>query len=88
MYFQKRCRVKMFLAYGPMLPKPKKNHKKKKKKIEKQKRYGLEIWWIDTCPQNLALIHSVVSDKTMSTDDRRTTDGRVTTVALLCSSTK
>ncbi len=50
---------------------------------------------------NLALIHSVVSEKTMSTDDggrttdgrtdddgRRTTHARVTTVALLCSSTK
>ncbi len=51
----------------------------------------MEIWWIGTCPQNLALIHSVVSEKTMSTDDddgQRTTDARVTTVALLCSSTK
>ncbi len=42
-------------------------------------RYGsgdLEIWWIGTCPQNLALIHSVVSEKTMSTNGRRTDDGR------------
>ncbi len=54
------------------------------------KKNGLQIWWIGTCPQNLALIHSVVSEKTMSTDDdgRRMTDARVTTVALLCSSTK
>ncbi len=57
----------------------------------KNQKYGLEIWWLGTCPQNLALIDSVVSEKMMSTDDGRgqtTTDARVTTVALLCSSTK
>ncbi len=47
-------------------------------KILKNKKNGLEIWWIGTCPQNLALIHSVVPEKTMSTDDGRTTDGRKT----------
>ena len=47
---------------------------KKIKHFEKQKKNGLEIWWIHTCSQNLALIHSVVSEKTMSTDRRRTDD--------------
>ncbi len=90
MYFQRRCRLKFFLPYGPMLTKTKKNRKKSKiLHFEKQKKKnGLEIWWIGTCPTNLALIQSVVSEKTMSTDDgRTTTDARVTTVALLCSGT-
>ncbi len=39
--------------------------------------------------QNLALICLTSSEKTGFTDDgRRTTDARVTTAALLCSSTK
>ena len=40
---------------------------------------------------NLVSIHLTVSEKVMSTDGRRrrqTTDAQVTTVALLCSSTK
>ncbi len=73
-----------------MLTETKKKNRKKSKLnfFLKQNINGLEIWWIGICPQNLALIHSVVSEKTISTDDERTTDARVTTVALLCSSTK
>ncbi len=75
--FQRRCRLKFFLPYGPMLTKTKKkNHKKSKilnfeKPKKKKKKNDMEIWWIGTCPQNLALIHSGVSEKTMSTDDGR-----------------
>lgn len=35
-----------------------------------------------TRPKNVALIHSVVPEKTMSTDGQRTTDSHVITVAL------
>ncbi len=90
-YFQRRCRLNFFLPYGPMLTKTKKIGKISKIKILKNKKNCLEIWWIGICPKNLALIHSVVSKKTMSTDDdgrQWMTDARVTTVALLCSSTK
>ncbi len=86
----------MFEIFSPIWSHVNENEKNivKNEKFEKQKKNGLEIWWIGTCPQNLALIHSMVSEKTVSTDDgrtdgrRRTTDARVTTVALLCSSTK
>ena len=61
-----------FLPYGPMLMETKKKKRKKIKNFEKKKKNYLEIWWIGTCPQHLALIHSVVSEKTMSTDGRRT----------------
>ncbi len=37
----------------------------------------MEIWWIATFPQNLALIWLTVSEKTRFTDGRRT-DGRRT----------
>ncbi len=87
-----------FEIFSPVWSHVNENEKKfvknQKFKIFENKKNGLEIWWIGTCPQNLALIHSVVSEKTMSpddgrrTDDGRTTDARVTTVALLCSSTK
>ncbi len=55
--------------------------------FEKQKK-GLEIWRKGTFPPNLALICMTGSEKTDFMDDGRTTDARVTTVALLCSSTK
>ncbi len=69
----------------------------KEKKIVKGERFKIlrkQKWSGDmvvgTIPPNSVftnLIHSVVSEKTMSTDGR-TPDARVTTVALPCSSTK
>ncbi len=44
----------------------------------------MKIFWIGTCHQNLASIHLTVSEKTMSTDRRRTPTMYVMTVALLC----
>ena len=39
MYFQRRCRLKFFLPYGPMLTKTKKNRKKSKmQNFEKQQK--------------------------------------------------
>ncbi len=59
----------------------KKNRKKKtKQKLKIKKKNGLEIWWIGTCPQNLALIHLVGSEKTISTDDGRPRDDSSSTV--------
>ncbi len=60
--------------------------------FEKQKN-RLEIRRKGTFPPNLALICMTASEKTGFTDDGRRADGRptdarVTTVALLCSSTK
>ncbi len=71
-----------FLPYGFMLTKTK---KKILKKIKMQN--GLEIQWKGTFPLNLALICLMGSEK-MGFMDGRTTDARVTTVALLCSSVK
>ncbi len=45
--------------------------KKKKKKKEKNR---LGIWWMGSCPQNLACIHPSVSEIPESADDGRTTD--------------
>ncbi len=47
----------------------------------------MEIWWIATFPQNLALICSTVSEKTRFTDGR-TTDARATALALLTRSSR
>ncbi len=55
---------------------------------QKKKKNVLEIWSKGTFPPNLALICFTSSEKTGFTDGRRTTDACMTTVALLCSSTK
>ena len=48
----------------------------------------LEISWIGTFPQNLALIHLMVSEKTRFTGDGRTTDDGATASALLTQSSR
>ncbi len=48
---------------------------------------GLEIWWIGTFPQSLALICLTVSEKMRFTDDGRT-DDRATALALLTQSSR
>ncbi len=73
MYFKRRCGLKFFLPYGPMLTKRKKILRNQKFKILKIIKNGMEIWWIGICAQNLALILSVVSWK-MSMDDGHTDD--------------
>ncbi len=50
----------------------KKNVKIQNSKIFKNGKNGLEIWWIATFPQNLALICLTDSEKTRFTDDGRT----------------
>ncbi len=55
--------------------------------FEKWKK-NLEIWWIATFPQNLALIRFMVSEKTGVTDDGRTTDVRASALALLTLSSR
>ncbi len=71
-----------------MLTKTKKKIVKiQKSKIFKNGKNGLEIWWIATFPQNLALICVTVSEKTRFTDGR-TTDARATALALLTQSTR
>ncbi len=50
--------------------------------MKKKKKKYMALWWIGTISKNL-----VVSDR-ISFTDGRTTDARVTTVALLSSSTK
>ena len=51
----------------------KKNHKNLKfKNFEKRKKKRLEKWQIGTFPQNLARIHSAVSEKTELMDRRWT----------------
>ena len=47
-----------------------------KSKIFKNGQNGLEIYWIATFPQNLALICLTVPEKTRFTDGRTTDDGR------------
>ena len=74
-YFHRRCRLKFVLPYGPMLTKRKTKIIKKSNILKnKQQKNGLEIWWIGTFPQNLALIHLSVSEKTMSMAGRGTND--------------
>ncbi len=53
---------------------------------ENEKKNDLEIWGKGTFPPNLTLFCMMGSGKTGFTDDGRTTDARVTTVTLLCSS--
>ena len=69
----------VFLPYGLMLTTTKK--KWLNLKTEKQ---CLEMRWKGTFPPNLALICTIVSEKRVL----RTTDARVATAVLLCSSTK
>ncbi len=57
-----------------MLNKIKINKNKIKIKSLNLKKNVVEIWWIGTFPRNLALIHSVVFEKTMPTDDGRSRD--------------
>ena len=75
----------------------KKNRKKSKmQNFEKQNKTknknGLEIWWKGPSQPNLGLICLTGSEKTGFTNNGQTpsddADARVTTVALLCSSTK
>ena len=90
--------MKFFSPCGPMLTKTKKKKKKRKKSkykiLKKQKtktnkqQNGLEIWGKGTFPPNFSVICLTGSEKTGFTDDGRTTDTRLMTVALLCSSTK
>ncbi len=69
-----------------------KSLKDQKFKILKNKtKNGLNIWWTGSFSKDLALIRLTVSEKTGFVDGRthgRTPDAGVTTVALLCSSTK
>ncbi len=73
-----------------MLTKTKKNVKIQKSKISENGKNRLEIWWIATFPQNLALICLMVSEKTHfmdgQTDGR--TDARATAIALLTQSSR
>ena len=62
--------------------------KKKCKTIWNFEKKGPKIWWTGSFIQNVVLIRLAVSEKTGFTDGRRTSDARVTTAALLCSSTK
>ena len=55
----------------------KKFNKIKKYKLKNRNKNGLEIWWIPTFPQNLALICFTVSEKTRFTDGRTDDDGRL-----------
>ena len=74
-YFQTRCQAsfEIFLPYGPMLTKRKKKIIRNQKfKILKIIKKNLEIWWVGICPQNVALILSLVSEKMMSADDGHT----------------
>ena len=77
----RRCRLKFFLPYGPMLTKTKKKKivENQKFKFWKTEKNGLEIWWIGPCHWNVMSIHLTVSDGW-------TTDAHAMTVAL--SSTK
>ena len=60
-----------------MLTKPKKKSLKfKNPKLLKTEKNGLQIWWIATFSQNVALIRLTVSEKMRCTDGRRTDDGR------------
>ena len=52
----------------------------------KREENGLEIFWIATFPQDLALIKLMVSEKTSFTDGR--TDARATAMALLTQSSR
>ncbi len=78
--------MKFSLPLGPMLTKTEKKIVKiQKSKIFKNGKIGLEIWWIATFPQNLALIRLTVSEKTYFTDDDgRTTDTCARTCAWTC----
>ncbi len=91
----------LFEVFFPMWSHVNKNEKKKKKRkkskykiLKKQKtktnkqQNGLEIWGKGTFPPNFSVICLTGSEKTGFTDDGRTTDTRLMTVALLCSSTK
>ncbi len=73
-----------------MLTKMKKFVKIQKSKIFKHGKNSLEIWWIATFPQKIALIHLTVSEKTRFTDDdgRRTTDAHAMATALLTQSSR
>ncbi len=64
-----------------------KTQKKKKivKIFEKDRSADRVVMYLSS---KFALIHSAVSEETMSTDGRVTTDAHVMTVALLCRSTK
>ncbi len=51
----------------------------------------IHVWWIGSCPQNVAWIHAAVSEKPEFTDagkDGGTNDACATTVALLTKSSK
>ncbi len=60
-----------------MLMKMKKIHKNLKIENFEKRKYGLEIWWRGSYPQNLAWIHQAVSEKREFTDDERTDDRRL-----------
>ena len=84
-YFQRRCRLKFFLSYDPMLTK-KKTKLVSNQKSKNVKKPGLEIWWKGTFPPNFALLCMTGSEKTGFTDDGRKDDGRPRDDRICCPS--
>ncbi len=83
-FFQRRCRLKVLLQYGPMLTKTK-NKIVKNQKLKKKKGFGDMVeryFCLKFCVNSLyAFLENGFYGRT--TDDGRTTDARVTTVSLL-----
>ena len=67
--------------------KTKKTSRIKKKEKKRMKKYGLGIWWTGSFCHNLSLIRLTVVEK-MAFYGQTDNGHHVTTVALLCSSTK
>ncbi len=66
----------MFAPIGSHVNESEKKIVKLVKIVNFEKKSGLEIWWIESYPQNLTQIHAVVSEKSEFTDGQ-TDDGRL-----------
>ncbi len=78
-----RCVRKFLLPDGPMLTKEEKIVKNQKSKFVKREQNGMQIWWIATFPQTVALIHWMVSEKTHFSDVLLRMDACTMALALL-----